>query len=79
MDLKEVQQAANMHKVAAESLKCEEMFNEMRKRMEADPATAKKINGVFLYNITKNGQVAGKWGELEWNVQQITSRIVLWC
>ena len=28
---------------------------------EADPATAKKINGVFVYNITKNGQVAGKW------------------
>ncbi|XP_026286944.1 peroxisomal multifunctional enzyme type 2 [Frankliniella occidentalis] len=61
MDLKEVQPAVNLHKVAAESLKCEEMFNDMRKRMEADPATAKKINGVFLYNITKNGQAAGKW------------------
>lgn len=64
MDLKEVHPAVNLHKVAAESLQCEAMFNDMRKRMEADPATAKKINGVFLYNITKNGQVAGKWGIL---------------
>lgn len=61
MDLKEVRPAVNLHKVAAESLKCEAMFNDMRTRMEADPATAKKINGVFLYNITKNGQPAGKW------------------
>ena len=63
MDLNEVRPAINLHKVAAELLKCEEMFNEMRTRMEADPATAKKINGVFLYKITKNGQEAGKWGE----------------
>jgi hypothetical protein len=35
----------------------------MAKRAKAQPAIAKKINAVFLFDITKDGKPAAKWSE----------------
>jgi len=51
------------HNVAAEVLESEAVFKGMKVRMESDLATAKKINGVFLYVILKNGKPAAKWSK----------------
>ena len=39
----------------APQLESTAVFNMMKKRVEADPNKVKKINGVFQYNITKDG------------------------
>jgi (3R)-3-hydroxyacyl-CoA dehydrogenase / 3a,7a,12a-trihydroxy-5b-cholest-24-enoyl-CoA hydratase / enoyl-CoA hydratase 2 len=40
------------------------IFKQIEDRVNADPATAKKINAVFLYIITKGGKEVGKWSKL---------------
>ncbi|XP_049787799.1 peroxisomal multifunctional enzyme type 2 isoform X1 [Schistocerca cancellata] len=49
------------NRVSAKALKSEEVFDEIEKRMMANLDKAKKINGVFLYKITQNGQEAASW------------------
>lgn len=39
----------------------EQVFSEMAKRVSANPATAKKVNAIFQFNITKGGKVQGTW------------------
>ncbi len=39
------------------------IFNEMENRRKAQPGMAKKVNAIFLWNITKNGKVAGQWSK----------------
>ncbi|XP_059487453.1 peroxisomal multifunctional enzyme type 2 [Neocloeon triangulifer] len=50
-----------MKRTAASDLGSAAIFEQIKQRVEADPATAKKINAVFLYIITKGGKEVGKW------------------
>lgn len=45
------------------ALQSDAVFDAIRDRVAADQATAKKINAIFLYKITKNGTVAKDWSE----------------
>ena len=39
------------------------LFEEMANRAKSQPGVAKKINAVFLFDITKNGKSAAKWSK----------------
>lgn len=43
------------------SLNSDAIFEAIKERVKADPAKAKSVNGVFLYKITKNGDVVKEW------------------
>lgn len=43
------------------SLQSEVIFGEIAKRVAASPALAKKVNAVYLFNITKDGKQAAQW------------------
>lgn len=40
------------------------LFEDMAKRAKSQPNVAKKINAVFLFDITKDGKPAAKWSKL---------------
>lgn len=63
VDLHEVSQApkARLHGTAAANLGSNEVFKRIEERVNADPATVKKINAVFVYVITKDKKEAAKW------------------
>lgn len=64
MDLNRVFTPVVAQPVAAEvKLKSEEVFNGMEERIKTNPEKATSINGVFLWNITKNGKVEGQWSK----------------
>lgn len=64
VDLKECTgPALALHRTAASNLQSIEVFKRISERVAADPATAKKINAVFVYIITKDKKEAGKWSE----------------
>jgi hypothetical protein len=46
---------------APSSLKTDALFNDMAQRAASQPELAKKINAVFLFEITKDKKVAAKW------------------
>jgi hypothetical protein len=43
------------------ALQSDTVFDMMKKRVEANPERVKKINGVFQYNITKDGSTVATW------------------
>ncbi|RZF44785.1 hypothetical protein LSTR_LSTR000737 [Laodelphax striatellus] len=47
--------------LSSSELQSEAIFSAMSEQVEANLDKVKKINGVFLYVITKNGKEAGKW------------------
>lgn len=49
--------------VSASSLKCETIFETIAERVKAEPAKAKAINAIFLYNITKDGKQVKQWSK----------------
>jgi len=53
-----------IRRTAASDLASAAIFKQIEERVNADPSTAKKINAVFLYIITKGGKEAGKWSKL---------------
>lgn len=59
MDLNQVR----IKPTAAPALGSEAIFKQIGERVKADPATAKKVNAVFLYVITQGGKEAGKWSK----------------
>ncbi|PSN45997.1 Peroxisomal multifunctional enzyme type 2 [Blattella germanica] len=61
VDLTEVSAQPAKTMPSQQELKSDEVFAMMKKRVDADPAKVKKINGVFLYKITKDGAPAGSW------------------
>lgn len=70
VDLKEVKKSkASQAKSSATSssssveLKSDVVFRTIDERMKENVDKAKAINGVFLYNITKDGQIAKKWSK----------------
>lgn len=44
-------------------LKSDAVFRTIDERMQENVEKAKSVNGIFLYNITKNGQVAKQWSK----------------
>lgn len=48
---------------SASGMKSDVIFKTIGERMKENVELAKSINGVFLYNITKNGQIAKKWSK----------------
>jgi len=47
--------------VQTSALQSDSVFDMMKKRVAANAERVKKINGVFLYNITKDGATAATW------------------
>ena len=48
----------------APKLESVQVFDEMRKRLEDQPDLPKKVNGVFLWVITKDGKEQAKYSKL---------------
>lgn len=44
-------------------LQSDAIFEYIIDQVKADPAKAKSINGIFLYNITKNGKQVRQWSK----------------
>lgn len=68
MDLHSVQESSaklQLNRINAEELSSDLVFAGMLDRVKSDPSLLKKINGVFLYNITKDGKVASTWSKLK--------------
>lgn len=71
MDLKTVRNIKTTPSIKAESLnssaspvlKSDIIFKTIAERINENIEKAKSINGVFLYNITKEGQIAKKWSK----------------
>lgn len=56
----------------SQNLKSDAVFNSISDRMQENIEKAKAINGIFLVNITNNGQVVKKWSELHFsNIEMI--------
>lgn len=70
MDLKEVRKSKSTTSAAAAqspsssvSLKSDAVFRTISEKIDENIEKAKSVNGVFLYNITKDGQIAKKWSK----------------
>lgn len=66
VDLQSVQMSTNevrLNRISAEELTSDVVFDGMQERIRSDPSLCKKINGVFLYNVTKGGKVAAVWSK----------------
>lgn len=70
VDLKEVKRSkvaptASVCDSTASSvqLKSDVIFQTISERIKENIEKAKSVNGIFLYNVTKDGQIAKKWSE----------------
>lgn len=45
------------------TLNSDAVFAAIKEKVNADPAKAKSVNGVFLYKITKDGKIAKEWSK----------------
>lgn len=68
MDLKEVKKSKTVSlstsaPLSSVELKSDIVFRTIDERMKENVDKAKSINGIFLYNITKDGQIAKKWSK----------------
>lgn len=70
VDLKEVKksktaaaQSTSAPTSSSVDLKSDVVFRTIDERMRENVEKAKSVNGIFLYNITKNGQVAKQWSK----------------
>lgn len=52
-----------MNKLSAQNLSSDAIFEFIQEKVKADPAKAKAVNAVFLYNITKGGKQVKQWSE----------------
>lgn len=70
VDLKGVKKSSNAAakstnvSTSSADLKSDIVFKTIDERMRENVEKAKSVNGIFLYNITKNGQVAKQWSKL---------------
>lgn len=53
-------------------LKSDAIFTTIRERMNENIEKAKSVNGVFLYNVTKDGQIAKKWSKIPFVIKRKT-------
>lgn len=64
VDLKAIKKSkAAEQQSSSLELKSDIIFKTIGERMNENIEKAKSINGVFLYNITKNGRVEKKWSK----------------
>lgn len=69
MDLKDVKKSQNIPTNKADqssssvALKSDAVFKTIDERIKENIEKAKSINGVFLYNITQDGQIVKKWSK----------------
>lgn len=69
VDLKEVKKSQNQASPSqplsssSVSLKSDVVFKTILERMNENVEKARSVNGVFVYNITKDGQIAKKWSK----------------
>lgn len=69
VDLKQVNKAAaasstaTISSASGSALQSDAVFRTIAERMKDKVELAKKINGVFLYNITKDGKIVKNWSE----------------
>ena len=66
VDLHSVQLASEpvqLNRIRAAELTSDVVFDGMQERIKADPSLIKKINGIFVYNVAKNGKPAAVWSE----------------
>lgn len=71
MDLKAVRnikatpsiKTESLNSSASPDLKSDIIFKTIAERINENIEKAKSINGVFLYNITKDGHIAKKWSK----------------
>lgn len=61
VDLKEVRPAVLTNRLSAMGLESDAIFQFIIEKIKESPEKAKAVNGVFLYNITKNGKTAKQW------------------
>lgn len=52
-----------MNKLSSAELQSDAIFEYIIDRVKADPRKAKAVNGVFLYNITKDGKQVKQWSK----------------
>jgi hypothetical protein len=52
---------ALIKKTSSPKLQSTVIFEEMRKKLNAD--VVKKVNGIFLFEITDGGKVVAKWSK----------------
>lgn len=45
------------------TLKSDAVFKAISERISENIEKAKAVNGIFLYNITKDGQIVKKWSK----------------
>lgn len=53
----------HLNRINADELNSNIIFDGMQDRINADPSLIKKINGIFVYNITKNNKPAATWSK----------------
>lgn len=71
MDLNEVKKSKLSVEVAPQNsptstlkLKSDAIFKAISDRINENVEKAKSVNGIFLYNITKNNEIVKKWSKL---------------
>lgn len=72
VDLKEIKKSlppppspSQTLKTASIPLKSDAVFKNIAEKISENIEKAKSVNGIFLYNITKDGQIVKKWSELK--------------
>lgn len=71
VDLKEIKKSktattnapSSLSASSSIALKSDIIFKTINERIQENIAKAKSVNGIFLYNITKDGQIAKKWSK----------------
>lgn len=71
VDLKEIKKSTTASTTAAPltpptssiQLKSDIIFKTINERIQENIEKAKSVNGIFLYNITKDGQIVKKWSK----------------
>lgn len=82
IDLKSVEAAPAASAPSAQQstgLKSEQVFAEMKKRLDANPDVGAKINAVYQWNILANKKPAASWGKLICLILLIFIIIKLFC
>ena len=54
----------------AVALMSDEVFEEIKNRVQADPAAARKVNSSYLFIIKKDGEPRKRWGKFRCTFQQ---------
>lgn len=50
-----------INKLSAQQLQSDAIFQFIADQLKEDPGKGKSVNGVFLYNITKDGKQVKQW------------------